>query len=116
MIRAIAILRLIPFVAGICVRHWTADTAAKWRPTVQQVANITLLIVIVLALLGSWRIILGLFGDFVLLAQVLFVVIMIALGWFLSTGDRSIRKATEMVEPGSQPYHWGLRYHRQYSA
>ena len=26
---------------------------------------------------------------------------MIALGYFLSTGDRSIRKATAMIEPGS---------------
>jgi len=101
LIMAVAILQLVPFVVGILVRHWTADTAAKWRPPTQQVANYTLLIVIVLALLGSWRTILGLFGDFALLAQALFVIIMIALGWFLSKGDRSVRKATALIEPGS---------------
>jgi len=101
LIMAVAILQLVPFVVGILVRHWTADTAAKWRPPTQQVANYTLLIVIVLALLGSWRTILGLFGDFALLAQALFVIIMIALGWFLSKGDRAVRKATALIEPGS---------------
>ncbi len=101
LVRTIVFLQLTPFVVGMAVRHWTADTAAKWRPPTQQVANYTLLIVIVLALLGSWRTILGLFGDFALLAQALFVIIMIALGWFLSKGDRSVRKATALIEPGS---------------
>jgi BASS family bile acid:Na+ symporter len=101
LIRTVAILQIIPFVVGMAVRNWTADTAAKWRPTTQKIANITLLIVIVLALLGSWQTILGLFGDFVLLAQALFVIIMIALGYFLSKGDSSVRKATAMIEPGS---------------
>jgi len=41
------------------------------------------------------------FGDFAILAQALFVVIMIALGYFLSKGDGSVRKATAMIEPGS---------------
>jgi BASS family bile acid:Na+ symporter len=72
-----------------------------WRPSVQKVANYTLLIVIVLALLGSWRTILEMFGDFAILAQALFVIIMIALGYYISRGDRSVRKATAMIEPGS---------------
>jgi BASS family bile acid:Na+ symporter len=59
------------------------------------------LIVIVLALLGSWRTILGLFGDFALLAQALFIIIMVALGWFLATGGRATRKATSLIEVGS---------------
>ena len=88
LIITVAVLQIIPFVVGMAVRHWTADTAASWRPTVQQVANYTLLIVIALALLGSFRIILDLFGDFALLAQALFVVIMIALGYFISRGDK----------------------------
>ncbi len=101
LIRTIVILQLTPFVVGMAVRHWTADTAAKWRPTTQQIANYTLLIVIVLALLGSWRTILGLFGDFALLAQALFIIIMVALGWFLATGGRATRKATSLIEVGS---------------
>jgi BASS family bile acid:Na+ symporter len=101
LIRTVVLLQIVPFLVGMAVRHWTPERAVEWRPPTQQVANYTLLIVIALALLGSWRIILGLFGDFALLAQALFVVIMIALGYFLSRGDRSIRKATAMIEPGS---------------
>ena len=101
LIRTVAFLQLVPFAAGILVRHWTADTAAKWRPPTQKVANYTLLIVIVLALLGSWQTILDMFGDFALLAQALFVIIAIALGWFIATGDKSTRKATALIEPGS---------------
>jgi BASS family bile acid:Na+ symporter len=69
LIRTVAILQIIPFLVGMAVRHWTADTAASWRPTVQQVANYTLLIVIVLALLGSFQTILDMFGDLAILAQ-----------------------------------------------
>jgi BASS family bile acid:Na+ symporter len=101
IIRTVAILQIIPFVVGMCVRHWTPEHAADWRPSVQQVANITLLIVIVLALLGSFRTILDMFGDFAILAQALFVVIMIALGYFISKGDSPVRRATAMIEPGS---------------
>ena len=101
LVRTVVLLQIVPFLVGMAVRHWTPERAVEWRPPTQQVANYTLLIVIALALLGSWQTILGLFGDFALLAQALFVVIVIALGYFLSTGDRSIRKATAMIEPGS---------------
>ena len=101
LIRTVVLLQIVPFLVGMAVRHWTPERAVEWRPPTQQVANYTLLIVIALALLGSWRIILGLFGDFALLAQALFVIIVIALGYFLSTGDKSVRKATAMIEPGS---------------
>ena len=101
LIITVAVLQIIPFVVGMAVRHWTPKSAASWRPTTQQIANITLLIVIVLALLGSFRIILDLLGDWAILAQALFVVIMIALGYFISKGGKPVRKATAMIEPGS---------------
>jgi BASS family bile acid:Na+ symporter len=101
LIRTVAVLQIIPFVVGMAVRHWTPDTAAGWRPTTQQIANYTLLIVIVLALLGSWRIILGMFGDLTILAHALFVVIMVVLGYFIATGDSSVRKGTGLLEIGS---------------
>jgi BASS family bile acid:Na+ symporter len=101
LIIAVAVLQIIPFIVGMAVRHWTEETAASWRPTVAQTANITLLIVIALALLGSFRIILDLIGDFAIIAQTLFVIIMFALGYFLSKGDSSVRRATASIQPGS---------------
>ncbi len=101
LIQTVVVLQVIPFVVGMAVRHWTPDTAAGWRPPTQQIANYTLLIVIVLALLGSWRIILDMFGDLTILAQAVFIVIMVVLGYFLSKGDSSIRKGTGVLEIGS---------------
>jgi len=101
LIRTVVVLQIVPFVVGMAVRHWTADTAAGLRPPTQQIANYTLLIVIVLALLGSWRIILDMFGDMTILAHTLFVVIMVVLGYFISRGDSSIRKGTGVLEIGS---------------
>ena len=54
-----------------------------------------------LALLGSWRIILDMFGDLTILAQAVFIVIMVVLGYFISKGDSSIRKGTGLLEIGS---------------
>ena len=101
LVISVAVLQIIPFVVGMLVRHWKPDDALEWKPTVQQVANITLLMVIVLALLGSFRIILDLLGDWAILAQALFVLIMFALGYFISRGGPAVRKATACIEPGS---------------
>jgi BASS family bile acid:Na+ symporter len=101
LIRTVATLQIIPFLVGMAVRHWTPEHATDWRPSVQKVANYTLLIVIALALLGSWKTILEMFGDFAILVQTLFVIIMVVLGYFLSKGDSSVRKATAMIAPSS---------------
>ncbi len=101
LVRTVVVLQIVPFLVGMAVRHWTPEHAVDWRPPVQQVANYTLLIVIVLALLGSWRIILGMFGDLTILAHTVFIVIMVLLGYFISKGDSSIRKGTGLLEIGS---------------
>ncbi|UCC52376.1 MAG: hypothetical protein JSV68_00120, partial [Anaerolineaceae bacterium] len=101
LIITVAVLQIIPFIVGMAVRHWNANSAAKWRPSVAQIANITLLIVIALALLGSFRIILDMLGDLAILAQALFVVIVFALGYFISRGDGSVRRATGSIQMGS---------------
>ena len=101
LIIAVVVLQIVPFIVGMAVRHWNAGTAAKWKPPVAQTANITLLIVIALALLGSFRIILDMLGDRAILAQALFVVIMFALGYFISRGDGSVRRATASIQIGS---------------
>jgi len=101
LIRTVVVLQIVPFLVGMAVLHWTPERAVEWRPPTQKIANYTLLIVIVLALLGSWRIILDMFGDLTILAQALFIVIMVVLGYFISKGDSSIRKGTGLLEIGS---------------
>lgn len=101
LIRTVAFLQLVPFVVGVCVRHWTPATAEKWNPPVTKVSSYTLLIVVALALLGSWRTLIDLIGSWTLLAGLLFPAIMIVVGWFLATGSKKTRIATALIEPGS---------------
>jgi BASS family bile acid:Na+ symporter len=101
LIKTVAFLQLVPFVLGIAVRHWTPETAEKWNPPVTQVSSYTLLIVIALALLGTWRTIIDLIATRTLLAGLIFCVVILVVGWYLAVGDRSTRIATSLIEPGS---------------
>lgn len=101
LIKTVAILQLVPFAAGIAVRHWAAETAAKWNPTVGQISNVTLLMVLVLAILGSWSTLVALLGSRTLLAGILFAVVMLIVGYFMSTGNKVIKTSTALIQPCS---------------
>lgn len=101
LIKTIVFLQVLPFVVGLLIRHWNERSAAEWNEFAKKVSGPTFLIVVVLALLGSWQTIIDLLGDRVLIAGALFPVIMIVIGWFLSTGGYGTRSATALIEPGS---------------
>ena len=101
LIKTIVFLQVLPFVVGLLIRHWNEKSAAEWNEFAKKVSGPTFLIVVVLALLGSWQTIIDLLGDRVLIAGAVFPVIMIAAGWFISTGDYGTRSATALIEPGS---------------
>jgi len=101
LIKTVAFLQLVPFAAGIAVRHWSPESAAKWNPPVSQISNYTLLIVLVLAILGSWSTLVDLIGSRTLLAGIIFAVVMLFVGYFLATGDKVRRTSTALIEPCS---------------
>ncbi len=101
IIKTVVYLQVFPFILGMAVFHWTPELAKEWRPTVGQVAKYSLMLVTVIGLLGSWRTMLESLGTFVLLAGILFVVIMLFVGWFMAVGDRETRVATSLIEPAS---------------
>jgi BASS family bile acid:Na+ symporter len=101
LIKTIVFLQVLPFVVGLLIRHWNEKSAAEWNEFAKKVSGPTFLIVIVLALLGSFQTIIDLLGDRVLIAGVIFPAVMIALGYFISTGDYETRAATALIEPGS---------------
>jgi len=101
LIKTIVFLQVLPFVVGLLIRHWNERSAAEWNEFAKKVSGPTFLIVVVLALLGSWQTIIDLLGDRVLIAGALFPAIMIVTGWFLSTGGYGTRSATALIEPGS---------------
>ena len=101
LLKTIVFLQVLPFVVGLLIRYWNEKAAVEWNGFAQKVIGPSFLAVVVLALLGSWQMIIDLLGDRVLLAGVVFTVIMIALGYFVSTGDYPTRAATAMIQPGS---------------
>jgi BASS family bile acid:Na+ symporter len=101
LIKTIVFLQVLPFVVGLLIRHWNEKSAAEWNVFAGKVSGPTFLIVVVLALLGSFQTIIDLLGDRVLIAGIIFPLVMLALGYFISTGDYGTRAATALIEPGS---------------
>jgi BASS family bile acid:Na+ symporter len=101
LLKTIVVLQVLPFVVGLLIRHWNEKGALEWNEFAKKVSGPAFMAVVVLALLGSWQMIIDLIGDRVLLAGVVFTVVMIALGYFVSMGDQKTRKATAFIMPGS---------------
>ena len=101
LLRTIVFLQVLPFVAGLLIRHFNERAALEWNVFAGKVIGPSFLAVVVLALLSSWRMIIDLIGDRVIIAAVVFVVVMIAIGYFASLGDYPTRAATAMIQPGS---------------
>ena len=99
LVKTVAVLQLIPFVVGIAVRHWSPETAARWNPTVTQTSTYSFLIVLALALLGSWQTLIALIGSKTILAGIIFAVLMIVLGYFVAVGKKKTRSSVALLEP-----------------
>ncbi|MGI9610829.1 MAG: bile acid:sodium symporter family protein [Acidimicrobiia bacterium] len=101
LLKTIVFPQVLPFVVGLLIRHYNEKSALEWNGFVGKIIGPSFLAVVVLGLLSSWRMIIDLIGDRVLLAGVLFTVVMILLGYFISQGDYKTRAATAMIQPGS---------------
>lgn len=99
LVKTVAILQLVPFIVGICVRNWAPETAQQWKPTSTQISTITFVIVLALALLGSWRTLIDLLGSLTILAAAIFSVVMLVVGYFVAVGDRETRSTVALLEP-----------------
>jgi BASS family bile acid:Na+ symporter len=101
LLKTIVFLQVLPFVVGLLIRHWNEKGALEWNKTAMAISGPAFLAVIGLGVLTSWRTIIDLIGDRVMLAAIVFVVIMVVIGYFLSLGSRETRAATSMVQIGS---------------
>jgi BASS family bile acid:Na+ symporter len=101
LLKAIVFLQVLPFVVGLLIRHWNEKSALEWNGFARKIIGPSFMAVVVLALLSSWRMIIYLIGDRVLVAGVVFTVIMIAIGYFVSVGGYRTRAATALIQPGS---------------
>ncbi len=101
LLKTIVFLQVLPFVVGLLIRHWNEKRALEWNGFAGKIIGPSFLAVVALALLSSWRLIIDLIGDRVLLAGAVFAVVMIVIGYFVSVGGYPTRAATSMIQPGS---------------
>lgn len=101
LLRTIVFLQVLPFVVGLLIRHWNEKGALEWNKTATAISGPAFLAVIALGLLTSWRTIIDLIGDRVILAAIVFVVVMVVAGYFLAIGGYPTRAANSMIQIGS---------------
>jgi BASS family bile acid:Na+ symporter len=97
----IVFLQVLPFVVGLLIRHYNERAATEWNGFAGKIIGPSFMAVVVLALLSSWRMIIDLLGDRVIVAAVVFTVVMIVIGYFVSVGDYRTRAATALIQPGT---------------
>ncbi len=101
LIKTVAFLQLVPFAVGVLMRHWTPSRALEWDIPAKKASALTFVAVVAGAVLGSWETVVDLVGSRTLIAAVVATAVLIAAGYFVSAGAAPTRRATALVQPGS---------------
>lgn len=91
--QSLIVLMLIPLGTGLFVKARYEEIAVKVQPTLGQASNIALLVLTVAGLVLNFREMIGLVGSLGLLAGFVFIVLSLAIGYFLGgseAGNRSV--------------------------
>ena len=78
---------LAPLLAGLLIRALAPSMAGRIAKPLSIVATVLLVVAFVPALLSQWRAIAALFGNFTIVAAVLFVLVGLAVGHFMGGPD-----------------------------
>ena len=101
LIKTVAFLQLVPFAVGLLMRHWATDTALDWDKTAAKLSSYAFLLVLVGAVFGSWETMVDLIGSRLLLAAIVSSIVVIVVGYFISTGEPLTKRAAALIEPCS---------------
>ena len=101
LVKTVAVLQLVPFAVGLLMRHWAEHQALEWDPIAKKAAGATFNVVLVGAVLGSWETMVELIGSRVLLAAIVASIIMVLIGYFVSTGEPVTKQAAALIQPCS---------------
>ena len=78
ILKSLLALVLLPLVVGLVVRARYAEHAAGWRPELDKIANLALVIALAAGITVNWDTITSLFGSWVLLASIAIVAVILA--------------------------------------
>ena len=74
---------LVPLAAGLLVNPWRPDVAARVKPVLDKISNVSLIVLVVLQTVLNFPSIVAVFGTGGILAGVVFLAAGYAIGWVL---------------------------------
>ena len=94
---------LLPLVAGVAVGRLAPAFAARFAAPLSSAGTVLLILAFVPVLFGEWRAIVALFGDFTLVAIVVFVAVGLAVGHALGGPDPGERTVLALSTASRHP-------------
>ena len=81
--RSLFLLMLLPLAAGLAVKAWFAVAAARTKPVLDKVSNLSLILLVLLITAANINNVLAVFGTRGILAGLLFIAVGFGIGWLL---------------------------------
>jgi BASS family bile acid:Na+ symporter len=90
--RSLFLLMLLPLAGALVVKARFADLAARTKPLLDRLSNLSLILLVLLITLANVNNLLAVFGTRGILAGLLFIALGFAIGWLLGGPDRNTRR------------------------
>jgi BASS family bile acid:Na+ symporter len=97
LLKNLALVVLVPLAIGLVLRHLYSEQALGWKPGLETISNIALLVVLALGIGGHWKLLVHTIGSRTLIASVVIVVLYAVSGWIVGVRDQSAAIAISMV-------------------
>ena len=90
--RSLVVLMLLPLAAGLALKARLEDVAARVKPTIGQISNVSLILLVLLIIAANVDKVLQVFGTRGILAGLLFIALGFGIGWLLGGPDPDARR------------------------
>lgn len=89
--QSLIVTMLIPLVIGLFMKAHSPDTSERWKPAMDKISSVTLLIILVVGIGMNASNIIGLIGSGGLLAVLIFIIGSLLIGFLLGGRESQIR-------------------------
>jgi BASS family bile acid:Na+ symporter len=90
--RSLFLLMLLPLAGALAVKARFADVAARTKPVLDRVSNLSLILLVLLITVANVNNVLAVFGTRGILAGLFFIAIGFVIGWLLGGPDTNTRR------------------------
>jgi len=94
--RSLVLLMLLPLAAGLALRSYYEGLAARVKPVLDSISNVSLILLVVLITAANIDKVLQVFGTFGILAGLLFVVLGAGIGWLFGGPDIDTKRVVAL--------------------